>query len=119
MTPVALVVEDDADLNELYQDAMLKAGYDVESARNAVQALHVLGRRKADVIVLDLRMVGGRGDHVLSYVKGNRRFADTKVIVVTGDASQEALVREMGADHFLVKPVDVNELAELARSLQK
>jgi two-component system chemotaxis sensor kinase CheA len=63
---------------------MVRRGYDVISVGSGAEALGYLARDVPDLILLDLQMDDMNGWEVLGDIRGNPRFANCKVVVVTG-----------------------------------
>lgn len=110
-----LVVEDDADIRDLVELALVKRGYDVRSVGNGRQALDALTSWNPALIVLDLRMpvLDGR-----SFAQAYRALPGphARLIVMTATRGTDASVAELGADAFLSKPFELEALmAEVAR----
>jgi EAL domain-containing protein (putative c-di-GMP-specific phosphodiesterase class I) len=105
-----LVVEDDHSLQEAYADILLDAGFDVTTAGDVVGAFRALEAEPVDVVLSDVLMPGGTGVDLLRAVR--ERDLDMPVVLVTGNPSVETAVQavEMGALHYLVKPVASAEL---------
>ncbi|QCJ47974.1 MULTISPECIES: HalX domain-containing protein [Haloprofundus] len=98
--PLVLVVEDEADLADLYV-AWLDDEYRVRTAYGGHEALSELDD-DVDVVLLDRRMPGLSGDEVLDAVRD--RGIDCRVAMVTAVEPDFDIV-EMGFDDYLVKPV--------------
>jgi EAL domain-containing protein (putative c-di-GMP-specific phosphodiesterase class I) len=107
-----LVVEDDRSLQEVYADVLLAAGFDVAMAADGTGALHALEADAFDVVLSDVIMPGETGVDVLRAVR--ERDLDVPVVLVTGSPSIETAVQavEMGALHYLLKPVSGPELVD-------
>jgi two-component system sensor histidine kinase/response regulator len=109
--PVVLLVDDDH-RNLALARAHLEAEYDVLEARSGPEALAICGARNVDLVVLDLMMPGMDGFEVCRALKerGSRDFLP--VLLVTASAEPEDRHRglEAGADDFLGKPVNRQEL---------
>ena len=105
-----LIVEDDRSLQEVYADILLDEGFDVDVASDGAGALRALEAGGFDVILSDVIMPGGTGVDVLRAVR--ERDLDVPVVLVTGNPSVETAVQavEMGALHYLVKPVSRPDL---------
>ena len=105
-----LVVEDDADLRNLFCRALTKNNYMVSDAENAESALKILDREYIDLIIADVMMKGMNG---FEMVKGLRNTGiNIPVLIVTakGDIMDKQEGFNSGADDYMVKPVDINEL---------
>lgn len=107
-----LIIDDDRTFRFAMSKALRRAGFDVEEAESAEQALSRLSRSQPpDAALLDLRMPGMSGLEVLR----RRGAARTRFVVLTGHGTVQAAVEAMqlGAFSFLEKPVDAEVLAPL------
>lgn len=115
--PSILVVDDDPAIRELHARAVARLG-EVVQAKNGGEALKLLGQRRFDAVLLDLRMPLIDGFVVLQMLStrgGPNR--ETPVFVLTADATDEAKVRAFrsGAVYFLTKPVPLAQLVSLVQ----
>ena len=117
-----ILLADDDPIQTLFLTKRLKEkGYRVDTAIDAVQAWVAAARRSPDAIILDIQMPGGSGYAVLKQLKFSAETARIPVIVLSGsiDSKEPAKVRELGADEFLAKPVDLAQLfTTLSRLLE-
>jgi DNA-binding response OmpR family regulator len=105
-----LIIEDDTMLGDLMARAIGSAGYEVDWVRNAEDGVSSAASQAYDAILLDLGLPSADGMAVLRQIRlcGN----DTPVLIVT---AQDGLDRKLngldgGADDYLVKPFDLDEL---------
>jgi CheY-like chemotaxis protein len=102
---VVLLVEDDADVRELYGSALRRAELLVDEAATVAEAHKILARLRPDIIVLDRRLPDGDGWNVARAVKANEATRHVPIVGFTshrGRADVEgALVA--GCDAFLEK----------------
>lgn len=115
MTPRATTVllADDDKVQTLMLSSLLRSkGYKVDAAFDATQTFTSAIRTQPDVIVLDIQMPGGTGLLVLERLKASTKTSQIPVIVLSGSTDPQAdlAVRARGADAYLSKPVDVDEL---------
>lgn len=111
--PIALVIEDNEDLNAIFSSALEKAGYLVQSVYSGVAAQQFLAEIIPAIVTLDLHMPGVSGDVVLKYIRSNDRFKDVRVIVTTADAAfADAL--QFKPELVLLKPISFSQLSQLA-----
>ena len=115
--PVALVVEDDENIRVLYKEALAHAGFDTLIASSVREAVKLLSTRVPDIAFVDMNMPEHPGTEMLAYLKGDPRFAQTKVVVVTANIRSDSRAEEYGVDLFLVKPVPILEMIQLAQRL--
>jgi DNA-binding response OmpR family regulator len=105
-----LVVEDDAPLQEYLKDLLSEAGFSAEIASDGVEALSAMKRIEPNLVVLDLGLPKISGEMVCTEIK--RKYPETPVIILTakGDTSDIVHGLNLGADDYLAKPFDGNEL---------
>ncbi|MCL2572195.1 MAG: response regulator transcription factor [Defluviitaleaceae bacterium] len=108
-----LVAEDDTFINEMLCELLTQNGYTPTSAFSGTEALLHLRQGGFDMMILDLMLPGKTGEEVLQEV---RATSDMPIIVLTAMADKETTVKllRLGADDYLVKPFDNDEL--LART---
>ncbi len=114
-----LVVDDyEANLRGLGQ-LLRSAEYSVMSAANGHEALDLARRERPDLVLLDVRMPGISGVDVCRELKRSPDTCLTPVVLISGAQERETILAglEAGADDFLNKPVDRNELLARVRSL--
>lgn len=123
-----LIVEDEADIQQLVSYNLIKAGFYVTCADNGEEALNCLSQENIDCILLDLMLPGMSGIEVCSEVKKGRakEFAAIPIIMLTAKGEEEDVVSgfECGADDYITKPFSPKVLiarikAVLRRSVGK
>lgn len=115
-----ILVADDDDVNrELLSDILIGEGYKVVWAEDGDQALHTISTRTVDLALLDVMMPGKTGFDVCQSIKSNSETRFIPVVLVTGLTSVDERIRGIrsGADDFLSKPVNSQELLARTRSL--
>jgi len=108
-----LIAEDEEVTLALLRDVFGRSDLVVHEARTGEEALQHIDHHPVDVILTDLKMPGTDGLSVLTHARKVRPGAE--VILMTGHASVESAVRAMklGAFHYITKPFDVDEVAQL------
>ncbi|MBC7878470.1 MAG: response regulator transcription factor, partial [Anaerolineales bacterium] len=114
--PLALIIEDDFDLSEIFSDALQGDGFETEIVRDGKTAIERLAGIAPSIIVLDLHLPYVGGATILQSIHATEHFSKTGVIVATADAQQADGLRGK-ADLVLLKPVSVGQLRELAKRL--
>jgi CheY-like chemotaxis protein len=112
-----LVVEDDVDLQFLYNAALSQRGYQVMTAETAGSAVHLLTGRPFDVVVLDLNLPDAHGSVVVDYIEQNNLHPLERVIVVTANQLWAGSMSERGLNHVYVKPISMMRLVEIIQGL--
>ena len=116
-----LVVDDyEANLRGLGQ-LLRSAEYSVHSARNGREALDLAKRERPDLVLLDVLMPGMSGVDVCRELKQSEATCLTPVVLISGAQERETILAglEAGADDFLIKPIDAEELHTRVRSLMR
>ena len=110
-----LIVEDDRDTGESMARLLRIFGYEVEVAREGVEASALATRRKPDFVLLDIGLPGMNGYQVARGLKQTETCEDTVIIAITGYGQSEDRdrSRRAGIDHHLVKPIDHEVLLAL------
>ena len=113
-----LIVEDEADTRFILERLLQKNDYEVKSAENGLVALDILEQYKPKVIIADWTMPQMDGLKLCDILKGKEETKLIYFIVLTARASLKDRVTglDVGADDFLVKPVENQELLARIRS---
>ena len=104
-----VVCDDEADIRETLQEYLERRGYRVSAAAGGQELRALVAAGPIDVVILDINMPGEDG---LSLARFLRERGDVATIMLTasGDVIDRVAGLEMGADDYLVKPVDLREL---------
>ena len=114
-----LIVDDTASNRKVLEAALLVAGYRVDSATSGREALDRVRSDPPDLILLDILMPGMDGIRVCSELRADSRFSRIPIVLVTALSATEKLVEGLGAgaDDFIQKPINREELLARVRSL--
>jgi DNA-binding NtrC family response regulator len=108
-----LVVDDNR--NSLYSlsNFLSDIGHDSYEASDGEEALKIVKSSEIDLIISDIRMPNLSGTELLKIVKGDKDLAHIEVILMTGYGDIESAVKvmKMGGFDYLLKPIDINEIA--------
>jgi DNA-binding response OmpR family regulator len=112
-----LVVDDNHDNVQILQTFLESRGYRVAAASDGRSALAKLEEVQPALVLLDVMMPGMDGWQVCRTIKNHPDFASVRVVMVTAKGGFEDKYEGMrsGADDYVVKPVDLGELAEKVR----
>ncbi|MHC5372411.1 response regulator transcription factor [Enterococcus sp. LJL120] len=105
-----LIVEDDENLNALYQSVLKTAGFKILSANNGEEALTVLEEHHVDLIITDIMMPEMDGFELAKELR--QSGFELPILVITAKESYEDKRKGfgIGVDDYMVKPIDVNEM---------
>jgi CheY-like chemotaxis protein len=117
--PTVLVIEDDTDLLYLYRTALSQRGYEVVEANNSGEAMEMLETPDfvPALVFVDMGMPDAPGTRVINYMRSEDRFDETRIVVVTANEQYRNRVADKGVSHFLVKPVTISQLIDIADEL--
>lgn len=111
-----LIAEDESDYLATLAKVMRAQGYAVDEAQDGIDALHKAQINDYDAIILDVMLPEKDGFDVLSELRLTRK---TPVLMLTARGRTQDRVRglDTGADDYMVKPIDLHELAARVRAL--
>lgn len=104
-----LIIDDDKEINKLIFDVLTNNNYDPYSVFSGEEALKEINNREYDLIILDLMLPNKSGEEVLEEI---RRNCSIPIIVISakGIIKKKIEVLKLGADDYLIKPFDLEEL---------
>jgi excisionase family DNA binding protein len=110
-----LVVDDDLELVELITDMLDKDGrFEVRSVNNGFDAGMMVKEYHPDLLVLDVMLPDINGKEVCQRVRNDPTMDDVKIVCISGMVEQDKIedLRTSGADDFLQKPFEVDQLVD-------
>ena len=107
-----LFVEDDAAMRLPVAEILVASGYRVLEAETVEMGTHLFTRQAPDLAILDLDLPDGSGMDVCKAIRAHKTLSRTPIIMLTGHGKldDKAAGFEVGADQYLVKPIDPKEL---------
>ena len=115
-----LIVEDDSDINNFINDYFMIKGYSTIQAFSGTEGLlRLKNERDICCVILDLMLPGLSGEEIIQEV---RKVSDVPIITVSAKNEEEAKIEvlKLGADDFLLKPFNLEELQlKVERNIQK
>jgi len=112
-----LLVDDDAPIRRMLQRTLAAEGYDVEAAADGGAALAAVERSLPDAIVLDVTMPGLDGLAVTRRLRAKGLRVPILLLTARDAVHERVAGLDAGADDYLVKPFDADELAARVRAL--
>ena len=112
-----LLVEDNRELSSWLSRLLRQSGYVVEVAFTGEEAAHFLLTQHYDAILLDLMLPGMKGQTLLKQLRN--RQDDVPVLIISAQDKRQDIIEHLnlGADDYLAKPFDIQELEARLRSL--
>ncbi|WP_433618743.1 response regulator transcription factor [Dactylosporangium sp. CA-139114] len=117
--PRLLLIEDDRRLAGVLQELLADEGYLVEWARDGQEGLHLGLSRSYDVIVLDRRLPAIEGLDLLRRLRGRGVTTAALVLTARGTVTDRVEGLDAGAEDYLTKPFDAEELLARLRALRR
>ena len=114
-----LLVEDDPQLGDGLTVGLRQAGFAVDWVKDGNSADHALQAESFDLVVLDLGLPRLSGMQVLTRARGRGQTAPVLILTARDATGDKVSGLDAGADDYLVKPVDLDELAARIRALTR
>jgi len=118
-SPRILVADDEPALLRLLEFVLGRRGFIIQGVTNGNAAIEVLKAESPDLVILDVMMPGLDGYEVLTFVRETPRLEGLPVVMLTARAQLDDIQRglTLGADAYLAKPFDPEELLSVVESL--
>jgi two-component system, OmpR family, response regulator QseB len=114
-----LLVEDDQMLGEAVRDGLRQEGYVVDWVQDVGAALAALSTSSFNALVLDLGLPGRDGLSVLRWLRQNGRATPVVIVTARDRISDRIGGLDAGADDYLLKPFDIEELCARLRAITR
>ena len=113
-----LIVDDEAIVSRMLKEVLVDSGFEVVGqAVDGVEGVALARSLEPDAILLDIKMPRVNGFEVLSWMKQQPSLASLRVLVLTSSADLRDVneAYRLGANSFLVKPLDFQDFTSLSR----
>lgn len=118
MSTLALIIEDDEDLANIFAEALRGVGFEVEHVADGKTAQERLkGEQVPYLILLDMHLPHVSGSDLLADIKKDERFSDTVTIITTADARMGETYSD-SVDFVMIKPISFVQLRDLTSRLK-
>lgn len=114
-----LIIDDELQTTTLLEMLLSEKGYETVSVNDSSQAVRVAQETSPDLIILDLMMPEPDGFKVCRMLRADARFNFTPILIVTAldDTDSQIVAFGAGADSYLIKPYDIDELVNNVKNL--
>ncbi len=118
--PKILIVDDERIMREMLKEALEKLedkGVELLTADNGEEAIESIRTEKPELVILDVMMPRKNGFEVCNTVKNELGMSDVYILMLTANSRHECnkqKSKEVGADIFMTKPFDPDEIAKKA-----
>jgi DNA-binding response OmpR family regulator len=113
-----LIIDDSEVVLAMARDILQEAGYRVDTATNGIEAnRYIFSRSKPDLIIMDIMMPMLDGNKKAKILKENELSRDIPILLISSKSEQElrALVRETGADGYILKPFSAAQMVSVVK----
>ena len=124
-TPLKILIADDEpDIIEIISFHLMKAGFDIATARDGSEAIEKAKQFEPDCIILDVMMPKRTGFEVCEYLRSNSQFDKTLIVLLTALNDEASHIKglELGGDDFVTKPISpkvlISRITALFRRIQ-
>ncbi|SFS74219.1 response regulator transcription factor [Mucilaginibacter polytrichastri] len=112
-----LIADDDPGIVDAVEMMLNFYGYDVSSTYDGRDALKLSGEELPDLFLLDIWMSGVDGRDICRQLKGNEHTRNIPVLMISASNDIDASARHAGADDFMTKPFDMQQLIDKIENL--
>jgi len=122
MSVKIVVVDDDRSTLAILERTLIMRGFWVYSANDGEEGFDLVNKEKPDLVISDMLMPKIHGVELCKTIRANPELANTKVIMMTGVYKGRFGLEEAfdsGADYFVTKPIDMNNLIKKIFELLK
>lgn len=118
-TPLIMLADDDAEIRRIVRRSLSSLECTIIEAKDGEEALELILNERPDLVVLDVMMPTLSGWELCKYIRTKAELADTRVVMLTaiGKTVNEMTSPLYGADAYLDKPFDIQEIVEVVSSL--
>jgi DNA-binding NtrC family response regulator len=117
MNSKILVVDDEPDFSRLFASVLTEMGYEVSTASGGRQGLVKIRENPPDILFLDVKMPQVDGLECLRRIRKNKRKFVIVVMTAYGDIESARKAMRLGADEYISKPFDLDDLKHLVGEL--
>jgi two-component system, chemotaxis family, chemotaxis protein CheY len=111
-----LVTDDSSTMRSLLIATIESCGdYEVVEASSGFEALRLLPREQVDLIITDINMPDINGLELINYVRKNANYSETPLFIISTEGREKDVEKglALGANEYLVKPIDPKRLQAL------
>lgn len=114
--PLALVIDDEPDICELLTLTLGRMDVQAESAADIASAKKLLGARRFDICLTDMRLPDGDGLELVDWIQSNAAGLPVAVITAHGNIETAVQALKLGAFDFISKPLDLGNLRNIVEN---
>jgi two-component system alkaline phosphatase synthesis response regulator PhoP len=121
MSKIILIVDDEEDVLTVLSIRLQKAGYDIFTAKTGPAGLDLAKKICPDLILLDLLLPDMRGEEVCKRIKADSKLKTIPIIFITASQTNDVMqkLKNSGAQEYIIKPFEPNELIAVVKKYVK
>lgn len=114
-----LIVDDDREINKILRDYLEQAGFTVLTSHDGATALHTLRRERPSLLLLDLMLPDKDGWELTRFIRADEMLRTTPILMITArvNDADKILGLELGADDYITKPFNAQEVVARVRAM--
>jgi len=114
-----LIVDDDPQVTAMLEKLLSLEGFETTSVTDSTEAMAVANSVKPDFFILDLMMPQPNGFEITRMLRGDPNFENSPILIITAsdDYDSKAIAYVAGANDYITKPFDHDELPSRIRAL--
>jgi DNA-binding response OmpR family regulator len=112
-----VICDDDEGILDMLEMILEDTGYNIIPEKNSLNIYNIIKKEHPDLLLLDLWMPVLSGDQVLRALKNNPNTCKLPVIIISASTEGKKIAAEAGADEFIAKPFDVNQLMHKVKEI--
>ncbi|MDO8662995.1 MAG: response regulator [Candidatus Omnitrophota bacterium] len=116
-----LIIEDDKDINRTLCLRLQMDGLEVIAAHEGYEGFYKAITQQPDLIILDLKLPGLQGEEICKAIRKDEKYVSLPIIMLTAKDREcdKVIGKVIGADQYMAKPFDMDELLEKIHLLLK
>ena len=107
-----LVLDDDPDICAMLKMVLEYHGYAADEADGEEKAKEILSTKKVDLIIMDMLLSGADGTDICRRVKQDKQTLAIPILMFSAHPNAQKICMEAGADDFIAKPFEMNDLID-------
>ena len=105
-----LVLDDDPDICAMLKMVLEYHGYGADEADGDEKAKEILSAKKVDLIIMDMLLSGADGTDICRRLKQDKETLSIPILMFSAHPNAQKICMEAGADDFIAKPFEMNDL---------
>lgn len=114
-----LIAEDDKAIVDVVRIILENEGYEIFTADRSKRVHEIIKENRPDVILMDIWLFGEDGGEIAKSIKAKSPTSTIPLVLMSANNETEKITKEVGANDFLLKPFDIDDLLHIVRKYIK